>query len=154
MSEEIETEKYPFNLDTLAKGQRIEPDRLETLSGLRRGSSAYAFKLLTWSRWIEERTADTHRPLLCRISNDGIDVMTDAEAAEYLRDQFESGAAKMRRSHRRSQLVDVAGLDDKQRGDHLLEQQRMATRLQADKVARRRFNLIGKKTPAIEGDAT
>ena len=154
MSEEIETEKYPFNLDTLAKGQRIEPDRLETLSGLRRGTPAYAFKLLTWSRWIEDRTAETLRPLLCRISNDGIDIMTDAEASVYLRDQFESGAAKMRRSHRRSALVDIAGLDDQQRGEHLLQQQRMATRLQADRVARRRFNLIGKKTPAIEGDAT
>jgi hypothetical protein len=79
--------------------------------------------------------------------------MTDADASEYLRDQFESGAAKMRRSHRRSQLVDVAGLDDKQRGEHLLQQQRMATRLQADKIARRRMNLIGKTTQAItEGE--
>jgi len=154
MSEEIETERYPFDIAALAKGQRIEPDRLEALSGLRRGTPAYAFRLLTWSRWIEDRTAETLRPLLCRISNDGIDIMTDAEASVYLRDQFESGAAKMRRSHRRSALVDIAGLDDQQRGEHLLQQQRMATRLQADRVARRRFNLIGKKTPAIEGDAT
>ena len=154
MTEELELERYPFDIAALTKGQRIEPDKLETLSGLRRGTSAYAFKLLTWSRWIEERTAETLRPLLCRISNDGIDVMTDAEAAEYLRDQFESGAAKMRRSHRRSQLVDIAGLDDQQRGEHLLEQQRMAMRLQADKVARRKMGLIGKKTPALEGDAT
>lgn len=153
MTEEIELERYPFDIATLGKGQRIEPDRLETLSGLRRGTSAYAFKLLTWSRWIEDRTAETLTPLICRISNDGIDIMTDAEASVYLRDQFESGAAKMRRSHRRSTLVDVAGLDDKQRGDHLLEQQRMATRLQADKIAKRRFNLIN-TTKAIEGDAT
>ena len=153
MSEEIETERYPFDIAALAKGQRIEPDRLETLSGLRRGTPAYAFKLLTWSRWIEDRTAETLRPLLCRISNDGIDVMTDAEASVYLRDQFEGGAAKMRRAHRRSTLVDIGGLDDKQRGDHLLEQQRMATRLQADKIAKRRFNLIN-TTKAIEGDAT
>lgn len=154
MTEELELERYPFDIAALGKGQRIEPDKLETLSGLRRGTSAYAFKLLTWSRWIEERTAETLRPLLCRISNDGIDVMTDAEAAEYLRDQFESGAAKMRRSHRRSQLVDIAGLDDQQRGEHLLEQQRMAMRLQADKVAKRKMNLISKKAPALEGDAT
>jgi hypothetical protein len=153
MSEEAELERYPFDINALAKGQRIEPDKLETLSGLRRGTSAYAFKLLTWSRWIEDRTAETLRPLLCRISNDGIDIMTDAEASVYLRDQFESGAAKMRRSHRRSALVDVGGLDDQQRGEHLLQQQRMATRLQADKIARRRMNLIGKTTQAItEGE--
>ena len=153
MSEEAELERYPFDINALAKGQRIEPDRLERLSGLRRGTPAYAFKLLTWSRWIEDRTAETLRPLLCRISNDGIDIMTDAEASAYLRDQFESGAAKMRRSHRRSALVDLAGLDDQQRGEHLLQQQRMATRLQADKVARRRMNLIGKTTQAItEGE--
>jgi len=60
----------------------------------------------------------------------------------------------MRRAHRRSTLVDIGGLDDKQRGDHLLEQQRMATRLQADKIARRRMNLISGTTKAIEGDAT
>lgn len=153
MSDEAELERYPFDIGSLAKGERIEPDRLERLSGLRRGTPAYAFKLLTWSRWIEDRTAETLRPLLCRISNDGIDIMTDAEAAEYLRDQFESGAAKMRRSHRRSQLVDIAGLDDQQRGEHLLQQQRMATRLQADKIARRRMNLIGKTTQALtEGE--
>ena len=152
-SEELELERYPFDIAALAKGQRIEPDRLERLSGLRRGTSAYAFKLLTWSRWIEDRTAETLRPLLCRISNDGIDIMTDAEASVYLRDQFESGAAKMRRSHRRSALVDIARLDDQQRGEHLLQQQRMATRLQADRVARRRMNLIGKTTQAItEGE--
>ena len=155
MSEQIqiETERYPFDIASLDKGQRIEPDRLEAVSGLRRGTSAYAFKLLTWSRWIEERTAETLRPLLCRISNDGIEIMTDADASEYLRDQFESGAAKMRRSHRRSVLVDVAGLTEQQRGEHLLEQQRMAMRLQADKVARRKMNLVGKTTQAItEGE--
>jgi hypothetical protein len=117
MSEEAELERYPFDIGSLAKGQRIEPGRLEALSGLRRGTPAYAFRLLTWSRWIEDRTAETLRPLLCRISNDGIDIMTDAEASVYLRDQFESGAAKMRRSHRRSALVDIAGLDDQQRGE-------------------------------------
>ena len=153
MSEQIETERYPFEIAALDKGQRIEPERLEALSGLKRGSSAYAFKLLTWSKWIEERTAETHRPLLCRISNDGIEIMTDADASEYLRDQFESGAAKMRRSHRRSVLVDVAGLTEQQRGEHLLEQQRMAMRLQADKVARRKMNLVGKTQQAItEGE--
>jgi hypothetical protein len=154
MSEEAELERYPFDVATLGKGQRIEPDKLETLSGLRRGTSAYAFKLLTWSRWIEERTAETLRPLLCRISNDGIDIMTDAEATVYMRQQFEAGSAKRRRAHRRLLLVDVAGLDDQQRGEHLLEQQRMAMRLQADKVARRKLNLIGKKAQALEGDAT
>lgn len=155
MSEQIavETERYPFDVGTLDKGQRIEPERLEALSGLRRGTSAYAFKLLTWSKWIEDRTAETLRPLLCRISNDGIEIMTDADASEYLRDQFESGAAKMRRSHRRSILVDVGGLTEQQRGEHLLEQQRMATRLQADKVAKRKMGLIGKTTQAItEGE--
>jgi hypothetical protein len=155
MSEQIavETERYPFDVGTLDKGQRIEPERLEALSGLRRGTSAYAFKLLTWSKWIEDRTAETLRPLLCRISNDGIEIMTDADASEYLRDQFESGAAKMRRSHRRSILVDVPGLTEQQRGEHLLEQQRMATRLQADKVAKRKMGLIGKTTQAItEGE--
>jgi hypothetical protein len=153
VSEQIETERYPFDVGTLDKGQRIEPERLEALSGLKRGTSAYAFKLLTWSRWIEDRTAETLRPLLCRISNDGIEIMTDADASEYLRDQFESGAAKMRRSHRRSILVDVAGLTEQQRGEHLLEQQRMATRLQADKIAKRKMDLIGKTTQAItEGE--
>ena len=155
MSEQIavETERYPFDVGTLDKGQRIEPERLEALSGLRRGTSAYAFKLLTWSKWIEDRTAETLRPLLCRISNDGIEIMTDADASEYLRDQFELGAARMRRSHRRSILVDVAGLTEQQRGEHLLQQQRMATRLQADKIAKRKMELIGKTTQAItEGE--
>lgn len=155
MSEQIavETERYPFDVGTLDKGQRIEPERLEALSGLKRGTSAYAFKLLTWSKWIEDRTAETLRPLLCRIGNDGIEIMTDADASEYLRDQFESGAAKMRRSHRRSILVDVAGLTEQQRGEHLLDQQRMATRLQADKIAKRKMELIGKTTQAItEGE--
>jgi hypothetical protein len=152
-SEELELERYPFDIAALAKGQRIEPDRLERLSGLKRGTSAYAFRLLTWSKWIEDRTAETMRPLLCRISNDGIEIMTDADASEYLRDQFESGAAKMRRSHRRSILVDVAGLTEQQRVEHLLEQQRMATRLQADKIAKRKMDLIGKTTQAItEGE--
>jgi hypothetical protein len=59
----------------------------------------------------------------------------------------------MRRSHRRSILVDVAGLTEQQRGEHLLEQQRMATRLQADKIAKRKMELIGKTTQAItEGE--
>jgi hypothetical protein len=136
---ECESEKFPFDVAALRKGMRIEPDRLESLSGLRRGTSQFAFKLLTWSRWIEDRTIDTMTPLLCRISNDGIEIMTDADASEYLRDQFEGGAAKMRRAHRRSMRVDIVGLDDKQRSEHLLEQQRMATRLQADKVARKRW---------------
>jgi hypothetical protein len=139
MSEEIDTEKFPFDVALLRKGMRIEPERLESLSGLRRGTSQFAFKLLTWSRWIEDRTVDTMTPLICRISNDGIEIMTDADASEYLRDQFEGGAAKMRRAHRRSVRVDIAGLTDQQRAEHLLEQQRMASRLQADKAARKRW---------------
>lgn len=155
MSEQIavETERYPFDVGTLDKGQRIEVDRLEALSGLQRGTSAFAFKLLTWSRWIEDRTAETMRPLLCRIVHDGIEIMTDADASGYLRDQFEMGAAKMRRSQKRSILVDVAGLTEQQRGKHLLEQQRMAMRLQADKIAKRKMDLISKTTQAItEGE--
>jgi hypothetical protein len=153
---ECESEKFPFDVATLRKGMRIEPERLESLSGLRRGTSQFAFKLLTWSRWIEDRTVDTMTPLICRISNDGIEIMTDADASEYLRDQFESGAAKMRRSHRRSVRVDIAGLTDQQRGEHLLEQQRMASRLQADKAARKRLNIgasMTQKKLTTEGGA-
>jgi len=47
----------------------------------------------------------------------------------------------------------VAGLTEQQRVEHLLEQQRMATRLQADKIAKRKMDLIGKTTQAItEGE--
>jgi hypothetical protein len=105
--------KYPIDFDVLRKGDFISSSDLENVFGLSVEDSQYSFKLMALAQDIEARTG-----IVCRTQYNGIKMLKDNEAVDYIRQQNLAANRKKRKQWRRIvDNIDVANLspDSKRR---------------------------------------
>jgi hypothetical protein len=107
----METTKHPIDFSLVSKGTRLATHELVSVLGKSPADgAAWSFALIDLCERIEDEC-----DLVAKIENDGIRVLTDSEACEYLFRQLELGARKMTRATRRRALIDRDQLTDAQR---------------------------------------
>ena len=130
------TEKYPFDFDSLNKGDYIPPERIEDIVKLPRTHQYYSLKLLALREQIEMELESRGRPVNVKSEKGGLRILTDEEARPYAEGLFNQAARALRRSHVRSCIIDTANLneEDKKRLERTILNQ--ASKLLAMKKAR------------------
>lgn len=128
---------FPVDFDSLQKGDVIAPEIIENAYGISRDLRAYAFAALNLKTRIECELENRGYPVSTKIEGSSIRILTDEEAVPYNAMAFEAGVAKMGRSHRRLNLVDVGKLSQLARSTHDRAIAVQAFQLQALRKARR-----------------
>jgi hypothetical protein len=130
-----ETSKYPIDFDLIEKGQCFTMDRLSEIFGRDKfppGSPQLRMKALNLKQQIEDECLVT-----CKLNDDGLFVLTDAEAVEHNQSIFKSSQKQMRRRYELNAHVDIGQLDPAMQRRHmegmihqgrLLQAMRRATR--------------------------
>lgn len=116
MDEEIKY--YPLDFDALNKGDQIPQERLEEITGTRRGTQEHSFAVLALRGRIMAELRDRGKHVSVRISHGALQVLTDEQAAVYNVRLFRHGLRKSVRSYKRLANVNAQGLDSAQKRDH------------------------------------
>lgn len=114
----VEVEKHPFDFDRLKKGDIIPVERIESLSRVSRDSARYSLIALKYKDQIESELESRGRPVTVKIDRGNLVILTDSEAAEYNKTQFDARKRQMGASHRRAMQVDIGQLSDDQKERH------------------------------------
>ena len=106
--------QYPLDFDSLAKGQMLEIEYLESVFGVKYdGGDRWSFLLMGLQSGIHEKTE-----LSCRIEKDTLRILTDAEASEH---NYRLVGVHVRGISRRTEKllqVDRAQLDEAGSNEH------------------------------------
>jgi len=123
----------------LEKGDVIEIERIQEITGWKCGTNEYRFALLALRDRVFQELRDRGCPATVITDSDRLQILTDTEAAEYNRRMFVKSRKAMARAFIRNTLVDVNQLTDSERREHsedlliqsriLLSQRRAARRL-------------------------
>lgn len=105
------TERYPFDYDTLEKGDIISTDSIEKIYGVTRFEKGFRFSLLKARAAIEMHRND----LVVRESHDAIHILTDREADAYLAQQTESWIRRLGTTAKRTGRIDRSDFSDGER---------------------------------------
>lgn len=132
-----ESELWPVDYDTLEKGDNISPEKCESILKIKRDDKHYGIELLKLKLTIETAMLERQKPVVVRAVNDGLRVMLDNEASEYVARRFLSHERGLVRDHLRGGRVDVSKLSDDERKRHERNTQTQAFKLQALQQARR-----------------
>jgi len=114
--------QYPIEFRKLEKGQLLSCEEIEMATGRKR-SDIEGFRLAALS--LRERIHQETR-LVCKVTEQGIYIMTDAEAATHTANRFEINRRGMTRQHVLGQRVDAATLSSEARARHERAQLRQA----------------------------
>ena len=135
---EDQIQYYPFDYDALTKGQYIQPEECERLTGKKRHERMYSLKVQELIDGIHRERNARGMPLVAKIQGDGISILTDEEAVSYVRARFRAGIRLAGRSHERAVVaVDVTALSEesKRKHDRNVEiQGRMLTAIAVEKA--------------------
>jgi hypothetical protein len=102
----MNVEKFPFDFDALQKGDYINPDYLEKITGHKVDSQEYSFAVMQLVSQIESRLE-----VVCKTNSGGISILTDEEAVFYVRKQNLAANRKKRKQLRRLQTsIDCSNL--------------------------------------------
>lgn len=131
--------KYPFDFDTMQKGQLISAGELEQVTGEKSGTDKFDFAVLALRTTIE--TELWKRGHMWTLSGKGCEgglkILTDAEAAVYNEERFKTGISIAAKAHGRALGVDVAELTAEQRAAHDRALCNQAAQLMAMKEAKK-----------------
>jgi hypothetical protein len=106
--------KYPIDYDALQKGDELTAEQLRDVLGKKPGTDEFRFAVMSLQALIQEKTGLTVK---CT-SDNGMRVLTDAEAAEHNRKLFAQNYRAMMFRHSLNAQVDVDNLSADQRSKH------------------------------------
>lgn len=115
-----EARRWPLDVESLAKGDVIPPEIVESYGRTSRADTkAYKFKLLGLRQQLTRQLAEIHGQLwVIKSEGDGLRILTDSEAVDYTNGEFNKGRRVMVRNHARAINVDVSALSAEQRATH------------------------------------
>lgn len=106
----LETQKHPLDFDSLKKGDWIPQSELEKILNLSVTDPAYGFAIMALKEQIEDRTGFVVRQI-----NNGIEMLTDSKAVDYLARCSRLADKKKLKSYRKlSNNIDISMLTPKQ----------------------------------------
>lgn len=110
----VEVSRFPINVDALKKGDVLNQTEIESITRCRRAENEtrYALKLLGLREYIMDVSLEENRPLICRIKNNSIEILTDEQAVEYTDDSCISAKRRYRRWLYGMQSIDSNNLSD------------------------------------------
>ena len=115
---ETDIQYYPLDFDALQKGDVITIDRLEAITGKRRGTQEYQLAVLGLRERIISECKDRDKFFTVAIVKGNLRILKDDEAAIYNSRTFKMGMKRSRKSLSRLAKVDVGNLDDLQKKSH------------------------------------
>ena len=144
---------YPLDIKALEKGDYIPPEMCEERTKCKdRNSKAYGLELESFKERIDLELTRIGRNWTLRCRQDGIAILTDAEAGDHNRKSFDALKRGMRRRAGKNLGVDVSMLPEEQRRPHEHTVISQAMQLSAMKRAARQASLPSHKRntpPAI-----
>lgn len=111
-------EKYPFDYDALNKGDTIPADKVAEIINLPEYDKRYPLKLMALCKTVERELNDRGKSVTVRSTKGALNILPDADAAEYATDRRRFALGQLRRSHGIAQRVDITALDEDQRASH------------------------------------
>ena len=133
----MNVDHYPFDFDTLEKGQLIPADALERILGITRGSPKYALKVLAVREQVIRELKNRGKIWTVKVEGFDLKILTDEEAVGYNHAQFQQGHSRAARSHVRTKFIDRTALSDAQKTTYDRNLLIQATVQQAVRSARR-----------------
>lgn len=109
------SKKYKIDLTKLHKGDYLSPATLETVLEVPRGHKRWQLELLSLKCYIESSRLDAGSPVVLKGENEGLRVLTDSEALEYVESQFEAGRRRMRTASGKQRRVETSNLTPEER---------------------------------------
>lgn len=105
-------------LETLTKGSYITPEVIEKALGFDRGSNEYSLQSLKLKETIEAWFEERGNPVTIKSEQDGLRILTDAEATEYNHRMFKIGMRRLFESHRKMLNVSEKNMTSEQVSSH------------------------------------
>lgn len=97
----MKTEKYPIDIDAYKKGELILQAVCEEIVGQKANDGAYKLALLSLREKIEEMYEEANDPRVLKVEGNGLRILLDRDAINYLEDQAKRGCRMIRKSARR-----------------------------------------------------
>lgn len=116
---------YPFDVSQIEKGDYISPEDLQKVistsdgSPVEIGTTEYRLGVLRIKNWIETELEIECRDMVLKCEQEGLRVLTDAEAEQYLRRKQALDLRAFERDHRKyTAKIDKTQLDAAQLEQH------------------------------------
>lgn len=106
--------RYPIDTSAIHKGDEFSVEKVEQITGLERDTTAFRLAALGLQSLIQKRTGFTVKAL----TTGGLRVLTDPEASEHNRRQFEHNMRGMFLRHELNLNVDRTALSEEQLARH------------------------------------
>lgn len=137
--------RYPFDYDAISKGDRIEPEVIEEIVGVKRKTYRYGLKIGGLVQQVDRELRARGKCFTVCIRDHGISILTDAEASIYNTDRFKHCQSGLARSNVRMAEVDTSGFSEASRAKHDRQLKDQGAILSAIAAAARRNKLEHKK---------
>lgn len=144
-----ESSRYPFDFDILKKGDSFPPEILEEITGEKRQTAKYAFKVLSLQQQIADELEARGKPVVVATVKECLRILTDEEAVPYLEKRFNQARTALRRSLQRELTVDMAQLSQEQQAKLQRNQQVHGAIVAAQRIAQRKLSATVRQ-PKIE----
>lgn len=138
-----------YDFQQLNPGDEILQSDCEQMIELAASHRDYSMRLVSLCKEAEANLWRIGKCYTLRCVNNGIRVLTHAEASQYGDELFEHGKRKMRLAHKRKIAVDTSGFNEQQRRDHfegIAKQSRMISFMR--KRTAIKLDAVIKTTPA------
>ena len=109
---------YPIDTDQLHKGSVIHAQEIANIFHAQQGTERFNLCSLRLREYITDKFAERSETVTVVSDRGNLRILTDAEAAEYNRDEFKRKSRQMLHIHKRNCGVNTAALDEKQQRDH------------------------------------
>lgn len=146
------TQPYPFDYDTMEKGDIIPVERLEELSGVERNHTSFGLHVMAFREMIMNEMMARDNPVVVRSNHGSLEILTDAQAYRYNFCRAETHYKGLALSVSRQGWIDVKLLNEEDKAEHerlTMIQSRMY--LGAKKGRKKAFKLIAttRNTPEL-----
>ncbi len=148
----VQAERFPFDYDTMDKGDVIPAEKLEEITELSRKDKDYQLAILKVKGQITKELAIREKGIVVRCDHDCLRLLTDPEAAEYTRTRFKQELRALARVHMQAMQVDATKLDDDQKKSHERQLEVQGKYIQAMAKAKKEIRLTSHKrqTPGAD----
>lgn len=107
----MKTEKYPFDFDSLQKGDVIPVEVLEDVTKLSRNHKDFNLKILGLREQIESELEGRGRPVNIKCDHGSLRILTDEESVPYTAQLFRQHRRGLGRAHLRACIIDTRSLN-------------------------------------------
>lgn len=134
-----------IDIQSLKKGDVLDVERLQQLSGHKYGTDAFSLWLMSRCQHIQTELNNIGKPYVCRTHKGCIEILEDDAASRYASRRCASSLRSFRRGLRMFEMVDTRKLDDEQRARHTRHHQVAAAVSAGIENARLQLTLNGHK---------